>query len=157
MRVYGFVCLSKHGGNGKGIRKFFIDKIERKKQIKYFKMKFISNIFSPFKWIFVFFSSFAFSKIKLFNKKLKNKNEKHKRLWHVLNEFDRLFHFFSFVSDKKMPLMNTHYRLVRLPPLFDPSTELLLLGLVSVSSGSFRFSAKSNPVLTWFERDKNIK
>lgn len=37
---------------------------------------------------------------------------------------------------------NTHYRLVRLPPLLDPSTELLL-GLVSASKLSFRFSARA--------------
>lgn len=39
--------------------------------------------------------------------------------------------------------INTRYRLVLLPPLLLPSTELLL-GLVSASGGSFRFSRNSS-------------
>lgn len=49
-------------------------------------------------------------------------------------KFDDMLTLYAFIK-----LINTHYRLVLFPPLFDPSTELLL-GLVSESGGSFRFS-----------------
>lgn len=73
--------------------------------------------------------------------------------WHSLiqkgNKFKRMDKYKKrWTSTMDCGIVNTHYRLVRFPPLVDPSTELLL-GFVSASKESFRFSAHWK----WEERE----